>query len=339
MLGGWGSLPGWVSREEEAKRGVAGALLLGEALGEARAQARGECVPDRLADPPTIANILTSFNQSGIAPDLWDDSLEDREEYWCIIQFITPITRLPIELLHQIFLAIIEEMSDPPLALMLVCKQWHAIVISIWSSLNLGTRTPIDAVARKLERNQWLLDVVVDTNSDRGDFTPSDGDFEAIFVAIVATPRWRSCVVESFPAPADLPEALVNLRLQQHSQATMSRFTTFRIKSSCETLPLLNSLLHILGTTAGPALTTVEINSPNVISFLLPLILPSSILSKSSLSTLWGCAIQWTFYLTYINSKHLLWLISFSPPIPITLNYHLFTHSVISVSELLQFSG
>ena len=253
------------------KRAAVGALLLGEALGEARAQAKGERVPDRLADPRTIVGILTFLNQSGyIAHDLWDDSLEKKDEYQCIIQFITPITRLPIELLYQIFLAIIEETSDPPLALMLVCKQWHAIVTNIWSSLNLGTTTPIDAVARKLERNQWLLDIVVDTDSDRHDFTPSGGAFEAIFAAIEATPRWRSFVVESFPAQTDLPEDLVNRNLQRHSNATMSRFTTFKIKSTCERSPLLNGLLSILGTTAGPALTTVEINSHNVISFLAP---------------------------------------------------------------------
>ena len=253
-----------------AKLGAAGALLLGEVLGEARAHARGECVPDRLANLPMMARILNSLNQSGIARHLWDDSLEKSNEYWCITQFITPITRLPIELLHQIFLAIIEETSGPPLALMLVCKQWHAIVTSIWSSLNLGTTTPIHAVARKLERNQWLLDIVMDTDSDRFHIIPPAGAFEAIFTAIGATPRWRSFVVKSFPAQADLPEDLMNRHLQRHSNATMSRFTTFKIKSSCETSPLLNGLLRILGTTAGPALTTVEINSPNVILFLAP---------------------------------------------------------------------
>ena len=249
---------------EEEKRGVAVALLLGEAWGEARARARGESMSDRLADSQTIAGILTFLDRSHLARDLWDDSLEMGDEYWCIIQFITPITRLPIELLHQIFLAVIEETSGPPLALMLVCKRWHSIITSIWASLNLGTTTS----KYDISRNQWLLDIVVDTNSDC-DFDLV-GDFGAIFAAIEATPRWRSFVVESFPARADLPEDLVNRHLQQHSNATMSRFTTFKIKSSCETSPLLNGLLHILGTTAGPALTTVEINSANVISFLTP---------------------------------------------------------------------
>ena len=145
---------------EEEKQGAAAALLLAEGLGEARAQARGERVPDRLADPRTIADILTSLIRSHIARDLWDDSVGKRD-FGCIIQFIVPINRLPIELLHQIFLAIIEESSGPPSVLMLVCKQWHSIITSIWASLNLGTTTPIDAVTRKLERNQWLLDIEI----------------------------------------------------------------------------------------------------------------------------------------------------------------------------------
>ena len=216
--------------------------------------------------------ILTTLNRSGLARHLWHHLLDTRDEYSCIVHFIAPITHLPFELLHQIFLIIVETGSGPPLALMLVCKHWHDVVTSIWASLNLGTRTPIGAVTRQLERSKWLLDVVVDTDSDRGDFTPTNGDFEAIFAAMEASSRWRSLVVESFPSRADLPEDvdLVNRRLPRSANTTMNRFTTFKIKSACETSPLLDGLLHILGMAASPQLTTVEINSPNVISFLAP---------------------------------------------------------------------
>ena len=159
-----------------------------------------------------------------------------------------------------------DETSGSPLVLMCVCRHWHAIVTTIWASLNLGTRTPVNAVASKLERKQWL-DIVVDTDSDRSDFTPSSGAFEAIFAAIEASSQWRSLVVESFPAHGDLPEDLdVNRRLQRHSNAAMNRFTTFKIKSACETSSILHGLLRILGSTAGSELTMVEINSANVIS-------------------------------------------------------------------------
>ena len=233
------------------------------------ARAQGESVPS-LADSSTIRDILTSLNLNGVARDLWDRSPETRDEYSRIIQFIAPITRLPLELLHQIFLVIIDETSGPPSVLMLVCKHWHAIVTTIWASLNLGTRTPMDVVARKLEKNQWFLDIVVDTESDRSDFTPSDSDFEAIFTAIEATSRWRSLIMKSFPGQADLPEHLVNRGLQQCSNATMNRFTTLKVKRACKASPLLDGLLRILGTTASSELTTMEIDSESVISFLVP---------------------------------------------------------------------
>ena len=228
-------------------------------------------MPSGSAGSSRIRGILTSLNRYGVANDLWYSSPETRDEYSYIIHFTAPITRLPFELLLQIFLIIIDETHGPPSALMLVCKHWHDIVTSIWGSLNLSTTTPIDAVTSTLRRSQWLLDIVVDTNSDRGDFTPSYSAYKAIFAAIEATPRWRSLVIESFPARADLPEDLVNRRFQQCSNATMSRFTTFRIKSACETSPLLDGLLRVLGATAGSELTTVEISSGNVISFLVPL--------------------------------------------------------------------
>ena len=247
---------------------LAGAWAWALARGEARAV--GERIPSAVADPSAIRDILSSLNRTGIAHRLWYHSCETRDEYSCIISFITPVARLPFELLRQIFLIIIDEASSPPSALMLVCKYWHAIVTSIWSSINVGTMTPMDAVKRKLEQNQWLLDIVVDTDSDRGDLIPSDGAFGAIFAVIEASSRWRSLVVKSFPGQADLPQDIVNRHLQRCPNDTMNRFTTFKIMSTCEASPLLNGLLHLLGTTAGSELTTMEINSPNIISFLAP---------------------------------------------------------------------
>ena len=260
--------------EAGAKKAEAEALLVAGAWvwAQGEARKRGERMPAAVADPSTIRHILTSLNHSGVASDLWDCSPETRLEYSSIIHFIAPITRLPLELLHQIFLITIDEANGSPLVLMLVCKHWHAIVTSIWASLNLGTRTPLSAVTRKLEWSQWFLDIVMDTDSDRGDrdLIPSEGAFGAIFAAIEASSRWRSLVIESFPGQADLPEDVVSRHLQRCPHATMNRFTTFKVKSACETSPLLNGLLHILGTTAGSGLTTMEINSATVISFLSP---------------------------------------------------------------------
>ena len=263
-----------VAEAQAEMRGEAAAVAEALALAgvwvwaRSEAHARSESIPSGLAHSSTIWRILSNHHRYWATRDLWLYSRETREDYSCITHFIAPITCLPFELLHQILLIIIAEASGPPLVLMLVCKRWHAVVTSIWASLRLGTRTSIDAVKRKLERNQWL-DIVVDTDSDRADVTPSDGLFGAIFAAIEASSRWRSLVVESFPAQADLDADVVNRGLQQCPNLTMNRFTSFKFKSACETSPLLDGLLRILGTTARE-LATVEINSANVISSLAP---------------------------------------------------------------------
>ena len=262
------------AKEAEARAQKAEAEALGVAgvwewvRGQARE--RGGRMPAGVAVLSTILPILISLDRSGVASDLWDRSPETRHEYSFIIHLIAPITRLPLELLHRIFLIIVDEANGSPLVLMRVCKLWYATVTSIWASLNIGTRTPLSAATSKLERSQWFLDIVVDTDSDRSDLTSSDGDFKAIFAAIEASSRWRSLVVKSFPGPADLSDDAVNHGLQRCPNAVMSRFKIFKVKCACKTSPFLNGLLHILGSTAGSELTTMEINSANVISFLAP---------------------------------------------------------------------
>jgi len=274
------ALQAWAEARRVGPQAVAQAVALAQALGpeewpgewpgEWPVQAHTFTYADVLADSK-LKDIIYSIepdHRHTLASHLY--SSHTSQKYWWLIQIITPITRLPPELLQQILLFIVDEASDSPLALMQVCKHWHAIVTGIWGSLKLGTTTPKDAVTTKLERNQRFLDVVVDTEIDRGHFTPSEGAYQAIFAAIEATDRWRSFVVETFPPQADLPEHLVNSGLQRCSDVVMNRIRTFRIKCACEASPLLDHLLRILGKSASRELTTVEINSPNVISFLAP---------------------------------------------------------------------
>jgi hypothetical protein len=220
----------------------------------------------------------------------WPDCGQD---YWSLIQIIIPISRLPLELLQQILLIIIDNTNDSPLVLMQVSKLWHDTVTGIWASLKLGTTTPTDVITRKLERKQWLLDVVIDTEIDRGHLTPeyylahsligrasrncglvvfppSEDPHQAIFAAMRAASRWRSLVVESFPAKEYFLEDLLNHGLQQCSDLVMTRLKTLIIKCPCEMSPLLDRLLHVLGNTASRELTTVTIYSPIVVSYLVP---------------------------------------------------------------------
>ena len=253
------------------------ALARAEALAEALVAGPGTPTGFVDAHPVTYGEILADLELMDIIYSIKPEHrphlanrLRCYSEYWWLIHIIAPITRLPQELLHQILFIIIDNASHSHFVLMRVSKHWYNTVTGIWASLILGTATPRDAVTRKLERNQWLLDVVVDTEIDRGLFTLSSGAYQAIFTAIEATSRWRSFIVESFPAQADLPEHLVNAGLQHCSGVVMSRLRTFKIKCPCEMSPLLKRLLCILGTTASEELTTIEINSPSVISFLAP---------------------------------------------------------------------
>jgi len=214
-----------------------------------------------------IINSINSADRYVLARVLWFHSPQTKHEYSWLLHIIAPITRLPSELLQQILLIVIDEVSDSPSVLMHVCKYWHAMVTGIWASLKLGTKTTKHDVIRKLERNQSFLDIFVDTEMDRGGFSPS---YEAIFTVTEAAARWRSFVVETFPSQTDLPEDLVNHRWRRCSNASMSRLTTFVIKYACEMSPLIDRLLHILRTTASSKLIRVEIESTKGVLLLAP---------------------------------------------------------------------
>ena len=227
---------------------------------------------------PSYNSILASLEperRHELACNLWrnfiqmSQSLKVKHKYLQLLFFITPITRLPTELLQRVFLIIIEEATETQWSIMGVCKRWYEGVTGIWASLNLGTTTARDAVTKKLERNPWLLDIVINTEVDRHTLQPSETAYQGVFSAIEAAARWRSIVIEGFPGQTDLSEEQVQRGLQGCSNTDMSRLTTFKIKCACEMSPLLIHLLSILAATTREQLTTVEINSANVISFLL----------------------------------------------------------------------
>ena len=259
--------------EQETHAGALETLWLGRAqelawlrmwtLGEQKTEKRKR----RILPTPWVKHRSIPQPDNEPPPYIWP---RRQQAYWWLIQVITPIARLPPELLHQIFLILIDNDIDSPFVLMRVCNDWYNIVTGIWGSLKLGTTTPKEAVIAKLERNQWILDVLVDTGIDRGHLNPSEDTYQAIFAAIQATSRWRSLVVESFPTQTDLPEDLVNRGLQQCSDPVLNCLRTLVIKCPCEMSPLLEHLLRILGNTASRELTVITINSPIVLSFLVP---------------------------------------------------------------------
>ena len=109
------------------------------------AQALGELVGaplvtyDEIVANSTLMDIIYSIepdHRLHLAHHLW----EQRQKYWWLIQIIAPITRLPLELLQQVLLIIIDEASDSPLYLMQVSTLWCTTINGIWASLKLGQR-------------------------------------------------------------------------------------------------------------------------------------------------------------------------------------------------------
>ena len=208
--------------------------------------------------------------------DLWrhvvqtSKSPQSQPGYLRALQCIAPITRLPPELLQQIFLVIIDEATQSSLLLMAVCRDWYIVVSSIWASLTLGNSADRDAVRKKLERNPWLLDIIISTEANGGGLNSSEAAYDGIFAAIEVASRWRTVVIERFPGRADLPEDLVDRGFRGCTNAALSRLRTLKIKDACEMSPLLDRFLRILGNTASAELTTIEINSADALSLLAP---------------------------------------------------------------------
>jgi hypothetical protein len=87
---------------------------------QVRAEAHSVTYREVLVDPKLMGIIYS------IEPDYRQRLARDLRptcHSW-FIQIIVPITRLPPELLQQIFLIIIDNANDSPLGLMQVCKYW-----------------------------------------------------------------------------------------------------------------------------------------------------------------------------------------------------------------------
>ena len=82
-----------------------------------------------------IMEIINSIGFHRFARVLRLHAPQTKHEHSWLSPIIAPITRLPLELLQQILLIVIDEVSDPPSVLMYVCKYWHVVVTGIWASL------------------------------------------------------------------------------------------------------------------------------------------------------------------------------------------------------------
>ena len=117
------------------------------------------------------------------------------------------VNRLPVELLSEIFLLVLQDQPHYQETLVLTCRRWYAILLDIpdiTSRLWIRRATKKEVVQALIQGRRTRFAVVVDIN-DKGhgeDFNADD--FHASFMtAVQAAPRWYSLTLLSFPPPGE----------------------------------------------------------------------------------------------------------------------------------------
>ena len=115
---------------------------------------------------------------------------------------ITPIQRLPIEILIAIFS--LYRYKNVPLELLWVCRWWRRIALAtphLWSKFRLCTWTTVAKVAFILDRTVTSpLNVEISTDADTPiSHTPTSPPYAALLLAATEAKRWRRLSIRSYP--------------------------------------------------------------------------------------------------------------------------------------------
>ena len=194
-----------------------------------------------------------------------DRSLQTlQHKYRQVRDFVTPIYRLPIEVLTEVF-TIDFENDQSPIRLMLVCRDWYQIVegmASMWQSLKLGTWTAPDRVERYLQK-VWWMNVVIHTEEilERREGVGDGEGYIALALVLANASRWRRLTIESLSYGIPVPSSVV--------LPPINGLKYIRIASQAQSSPLLDRILENIGTAAVGSLSMIETTSYHTIRHLL----------------------------------------------------------------------
>ena len=190
-----------------------------------------------------------------------DKSLQTlQHQYKQVRDFVTPIYRLPNEVLMEVF-TIDFENGQSPIRLMLVCRGWYQIVegmASMWQSLKLGTWTALDGVERFLQK-VWWMNVVIHTEEDveRGEGESEGERYVALALVLANASRWRRLTIDSLPHGIPVSSSAV--------LPPISGLKYIRVASQTQPSPLLDRILENIGTAAVGSLSMIETSSQHTI--------------------------------------------------------------------------
>jgi hypothetical protein len=188
------------------------------------------------------------------------------QQYHRLQRSVTPICRLPVEILREIFYIALS-MGEPRTGLMHVCRRWHKTIEGMsnaWTSLRLRACTAPESVQQILKRaGRQPLIVEIDIDN-AGNMV--EGLNIALALAAKSASQWETLTITSLPRfDQDVRDVhdLLSTSLQP-----MDQLKHLRIMRSVSS-PLLNQLLQIVAGKAVRNLAFAEIHSPPAIQYLL----------------------------------------------------------------------
>jgi hypothetical protein len=186
-------------------------------------------------------------------------------QYYKLQCSVTPIRRLPVEILTKIFVIALG-FGEPRTGLMQVCQHWRRNIEGIssaWTSLELGSWSAPERVQQSLLRAGVLpLTVGIDIGKTGG--TVEDL-YSALAIAATHAPQWETLIIASLPQFEQEDQSIDKL-LSMHLH--MNQLKVLKIMQPVSS-PLLSPLLEIIATTVAESLASMEIHSPPAIMKLL----------------------------------------------------------------------
>ena len=171
---------------------------------------------------------------------------------------------IPVEILSKIFVLIAQRSSRDRKKVMLVCRHWHAVMLStpgIPSELWIRRSTKIVVVQAAIQGKRWLLDVNIHPNDEGIQEEFNAKEFHACFTAATqAASRWRSLELWSFPPP----EKCRVLHIMQ----PLEKLEHFRVSPGCDLGYFFEPLMAAVTTTAISHLTKMDLGDVNAVLYL-----------------------------------------------------------------------
>jgi len=202
---------------------------------------------------------------SGWGSDSDSDSDSDSYSYLSDNRPLLPPGKadlIPVEILSEIFLLLEQHWSGYRNYMMLVCRRWHAIILStpgIHSQLTIRKATQKKVVQAFVQGTKTRLDVRVDMNdeTDGSDFNPEN--FLACFMAAAqVASRWTSLKLISPPPLGEYTDVRIWQPLVHLESFKVARgFGGF-----------LGPVMTAIRRSASPNLTLIEIEDPGAVFYL-----------------------------------------------------------------------